>query len=107
MEMHVLVVFGLLINILTRLIGAIVALDLYSKTRDVRHFLQLSGWSLLVVSSIFPYIVILTDDLFLINFFLISNLVFLDLGLYLLITGLSLYFTHYRRGLLLIVMLGL
>jgi hypothetical protein len=102
--MHVLVVFGLLINIITRLVGAIVAFDMYSKTKDVRHFLQLSGWILLFISAFLPYFITLTEDLFVANFFLVANLVFLNLGLYLLITGLSIYFASYNRDLLVLVL---
>jgi hypothetical protein len=84
-------------------VGAIVAFDMYSKTKDIRHFLQLSGWVLLFISAFLPLFITITEDLFVANFFLVANLVFLNLGLYLLITGLSIYFTSYNRNLLLLV----
>lgn len=97
-EMHVLVVFGLIINIISRLIGAIVSLDMYYKTKDYRHFLQLVGWIFLLIAAFSPFGISLAQDLFIANLFLITNVVCLNIGLYLLQTGLSMYFTTYLRN---------
>ncbi len=106
--MHVLVVFGLVVNIISRLIGVIVSFDMYSKTKESRHFLQLMGWIFLLISAFPPFGTTLTQDLLIVNLFLITNVVCLNIGLYLLITGLSMYFTIYSRnivgsGLLMII----
>lgn len=96
--MHVLVVFGLIFNIISRLIGAIVSFDMYSKTKENRHFLQFTGWMFLLISGISPFGMTLTQDLFITNLFRILTAVCLNIGLFLLITGLSMYFTKYPRN---------
>jgi hypothetical protein len=99
-EMHVLVVFGLIVNLISRLIGTIVSLDMYSKTKESRHILQFIGWIFLLISTLSPFGITLTQDLFIINLLRIINVVCLNIGLFLLITGLSLYFRIYRRNIL-------
>ena len=53
--MHTLVVFGLIINIISRFIGAIVSYDMFSKTKDKRHLLQVIGWIFLLISGFLPF----------------------------------------------------
>ncbi|MHA1995421.1 MAG: hypothetical protein ACW97Z_12835 [Candidatus Hodarchaeales archaeon] len=98
MEMHVLVIFGLIFNFISRFIGAIVTLDMFSKSKELRHFLQLLGWIFLLNSAISPFGTTLTQDLLISNLFLITNVVSLNIGLFLLITGLSMYFKTYPRN---------
>ena len=98
--MHVLVVFGLIMNIISRLLGAIVSFDMFSKTKENRHVLQVIGWIFLLFSAFSPFGIALTQDLFIVNLLRIINVVCLNIGLYLLITGLSEYFTTYRRNIL-------
>ncbi|MHA2238878.1 MAG: hypothetical protein ACXAB2_10980 [Candidatus Hodarchaeales archaeon] len=100
MEMHELVVFGLIVNIISRLIGAIVAFDMFTKTKENRHFQQLVGWIFLLLSAFSPLGITLTQDLFIVNLFRIINVICLNIGLYLLITGLSMYFTKYPRNII-------
>jgi len=95
LEIHILVVFGLIINVIARFIGTIVSLDMYSKTKENRHFLQLIGWIFLLVSAVLPFGITLTQDLFIINLFRILNVIILNIGLFLLIIGLSIYFIVY------------
>jgi len=96
--MHILVVFGLIFNIISRLIGVIVSSDMYSKTKEKRHFLQILGWLFPLISTCLPFGTILTQDLFIVNLFLITDVVCLNIGLYLSITGLSMYFKSYQRN---------
>ncbi len=98
MEIHDLVVFGLIINIISRVIGVIVSSDMYSKTKDRRHSLQLIGWIFLLISGFLPFGLAVTEDLFVVNILRTSNVIFLNIGLYLLITGLSMYFITYPRN---------
>ncbi len=107
--MHILVIFGLIFNFISRFIGAIVTLDMFSKSKERRHFLQLLGWIFLLNSAISPFGTTLTQDLFISNLFLITNVVSLNIGLFLLITGLSMYFITYPRnivvGMLIIIII--
>ena len=96
--MHVLVVFGLIFNIIARFIGVIVSFDMYSKTKEKRHILQILGWLFPLISTCLPFGIILTQDLFIVNLFLITDVVCLNIGLYLSITGLSMYFKSYQRN---------
>ncbi|UCG01998.1 MAG: hypothetical protein JSW11_20665 [Candidatus Heimdallarchaeota archaeon] len=99
LEMHVLAVFGLVVNLVARFIGAIVSFDMYTKTKEKRHFLQLIGWFFLFVSGLLPFGITLTQDLSVVSLIRISDVITLNIGLYLLITGLSLYFVTYPRNL--------
>lgn len=99
MEMHVLVVFGLIVNIIARFIGIIVSYDMYSKTKEKRHFLQLVGWNFLLISGFLPFGITLTQDQFIVNLSRIINVICLNIGIYLLITGLTMYFFVYSRNL--------
>ncbi len=98
LEMHALVTFGLIVNLIARFIGIIVSFDMYSKTKENRHFLQLLGWIFLLVSVFLPFGISLTQDLFIINLLRILNVITLNIGLFLLITGLSIYFIEYPRN---------
>ena len=98
LEMHILVVFGLIANTISRIIGTIVSMDMYSKTRERRHLLQVLGWIALSVSGFLPFGIILTEDLFIVNLFRLSSIIFIDIGVYLLISGLSMYFVSYPRN---------
>jgi hypothetical protein len=88
----------MIINILSRFIGAIVSSDMYSKTKDNRHFLQVIGWIFLLISGFLPFGMTITQDLLIVDILRISNVISLNIGLYLLITGLSMYFTLYPRN---------
>ncbi len=104
MEMHALVVFGLIINIISRFIGAIVSFDMYTKTNDNRHSLQVMGWVFLLISGFIPFGITFTQDIFIVDIFRILNVITLNLGLYLLVTGLSMYFVKYSRNIIFSVM---
>ncbi|MHA2344832.1 MAG: hypothetical protein ACXADW_23515, partial [Candidatus Hodarchaeales archaeon] len=108
--MHPLVIFGLTINIISRFIGGIVSFDMYSKTKDNRHYLQLLGWIFLLISGFLPFGINLTQDLLIVDILRILNVVCLNIGLYLLITGLSIYFIHYPKNIIvgaLIMIIGI
>jgi hypothetical protein len=110
LEMHPLVIFGLTINIISRFIGGIVSFDMYSKTKDNRHYLQLLGWIFLLISGFLPFGINLTQDLLIVDILRILNVVCLNIGLYLLITGLSIYFIHYPKNIIvgaLIMIIGI
>jgi hypothetical protein len=107
MEMHNLVIFGLVVNIIIRFVGAIVSLDMYSKTRDSRHFLQTIGWVFLFISGFFPFGITFTHELFVANLFLVSTVVGLNIGLYLLLTGLAIYFSLFLRKIIVASLLAI
>ena len=100
LEMHMLVVFGLITNTMSRLIGTMVSMDMYSKTKERRHLLQVLGWIILSISGFLPFGITLTQDLFIVNLFRFSSVVSIDIGVYLLITGLSMYFVSYPRNMI-------
>ncbi len=103
--MHDLVVFGLIINIISRFIGTIVSSDMYYKTKDNRHSLQLIGWAFLLISGFVPFGIIFTQDLSIVDILRILNVIFLNIGLFLLITGLSMYFRRYPEHILITALL--
>ena len=99
LEMHIVAVFGLLINLIARIIGTIVSFDMYSKTKESRHFLQLLGWIFLVIAGFLPFYITLTQDLSVVRLIRVLDVISLNIGLFLLITGLSMYFITYPRNL--------
>ncbi len=72
---------------------------MYSKTKEKRHFLQLVGWNFLLISGFLPFGITLTQDQFIVNLSRIINVICLNIGIYLLITGLTMYFFVYSRNL--------
>ncbi|MHA2247237.1 MAG: hypothetical protein ACXADY_19985 [Candidatus Hodarchaeales archaeon] len=90
----------MIVNLIARLIGVIVSFDMYSKTKENKHFLQLLGWFFPLISACLPFGTTLTQDLFIVDLFLITDVVCLNIGLYLLITGLSMYFKSYQRNII-------
>jgi hypothetical protein len=71
---------------------------MYYKTKEKRHFLQFAGWLFLIISGLTPFGLILTLDIFLINSIRLLNVVCLNIGLFLLTTGLTMYFRPYARN---------
>jgi hypothetical protein len=93
-------VFGLLVNLIARSIGGIVSFDMYSKTKESRHFLQLLGWIFLFIAGLLPFCITLTEDLSVIRLIRVLDGISLNIGLFLLITGLALYFITFPRNLI-------
>jgi hypothetical protein len=93
-------VFGLLVNLIARSIGGIVSFDMYSKTKESRHFLQLLGWIFLFIAGLLPFCITLTEDLSVIRLIRVLDGISLNIGLFMLITGLALYFITFPRNLI-------
>ncbi|MFX0052710.1 MAG: hypothetical protein ACFE8U_15635, partial [Candidatus Hermodarchaeota archaeon] len=74
--------------------------DMYSKTKESRHFLQLLGWIFLFIAGLLPFGITLTEDLSVIRLIRVLDGIFLNIGLFLLITGLALYFITFPRNLI-------
>ena len=99
MEIHIVAVFGLIVNLIARSIGGIVSFDMYSKTKESRHFIQLLGWVFLFIAGLLPFGITLTEDLPVIRLIRVLDGITLNIGLFLLITGLLLYFISYPKNL--------
>ncbi|MFX1506611.1 MAG: hypothetical protein ACFFDC_10960 [Promethearchaeota archaeon] len=99
MEIHIVAVFGLLVNLIARLIGGIVSFDMYTKTKESRHFLQLLGWIFLFIAGLLPFGITSTQDISVARLIRVLDGISLNIGLFLLITGLLLYFITYPRNL--------
>jgi hypothetical protein len=99
LEIHIVAVFGLLVNLIARIIGGIVSFDMYSKTKESRYFLQLLGWIFLFIAGLLPFGITLTEDISIVRLIRVLDGISLNFGLFLLITGLSLYFITYPRNL--------
>lgn len=98
MEMHILVIFGLIIYIICRFVGVVISIDMYYKSRNNRHFMQLAGWIALLFSASIPFGLSFTQSFFIADFIYIISGILLNIGLYLLLSGFSLYFRKFNRN---------
>lgn len=90
--MNELVVLGILILIFIRIIGLIVSVDFYYDTKSKTYIIFIIGWSLWIISGIFPLLYQLENNQSQKEFFLLMNYIFGPLSLLVLLTGLSSFY---------------
>jgi len=90
--MNELLVLGILILFFIRIIGLIVSVDFYYDTKSKTYIIFIIGWSLWIISGIFPLLYQLANNQSQKEFYLLMNYIFGPLSLLILLTGLSSFY---------------
>ncbi|MHA1975801.1 MAG: hypothetical protein ACW98F_14595 [Candidatus Hodarchaeales archaeon] len=87
--MNNLVIFGLIVLSIVRVFGFFVSVDLYVNLRSNRYVYLLSGWACWFLAGIFPLLADIAIDSFLAEMFKLLNYMFVTLGAFLIVLGIT------------------
>ncbi len=91
-----LVVFGLIVLSIIRVFGFLISLDFYVNLRNNRYIFLILGWFCWFLAGLFPLIADFTIESFLTEFFIVLNGMFVTLGAFLIVLGITNVFRSYQ-----------
>ena len=103
--MHVVVFFSLIILLFLRLIGVVISIDFYSRTKNSKFINLGISWALWLLSGLFPLIALIVINPFLSNIRLILNVLFTTIAITLIVKELLVYFIDFKNKYLIILIL--
>ncbi len=102
-----LVVFGIIVLSIVRVFGFLISVDFYVNLRKNRFFFLITGWFSWFLAGLFALIIPQTSDTFLIDLLFLFNGLFVTLGAFLIVLGITNIFWTFKTKQVILVLIFL